>query len=62
MGHSISKYIVIGLFKYPEEKSYLKALIGRFWEKMAMGGGLVTLQFFFWSLEKDTSTFSFPLE
>ena len=48
----MSNGIVIGPFKY---KSNLKILIGRFWEKSGMGGGLVALQFFE-SLKKGTRT------
>jgi hypothetical protein len=49
---------VIGPFNYAEEKSYLKILIGLFWEKSDVGGGLAAFQYF-WSLKKDRRTFHF---
>jgi len=54
----MSKDTVIGIFNYAEEKSYLKILIRRFWEKSGVEGGLVALQFF-WSLKKGMGTFNF---
>ena len=47
LSHFISKHRVIGTFNYAEEKSYLKILIRRFWEKSGVGGGLVALQYLF---------------
>jgi hypothetical protein len=57
-GHAIHKDIVIRLFNYAEQNSSLRILIGRFWEKRGVGGGLAAAQFFR-SLEKETRTYNF---
>ena len=44
-GLDICKGIVIRPINYAEQNGYLKILIGQFWEKGVVGGGLVALQF-----------------
>ena len=56
--HVTSKDIVIRPFNYAEQNSNVRILVGRFWGKGSMGGGLVAFQFF-WSVKKDTRTFNF---
>ena len=53
--HAILKGVVIGSFNYDEENSYLKILMGRFWEKRSGRGCLVALRSY-WPLKKGTRT------
>ena len=41
----ILKDIFFTFFDYAEQNGHLKFFIGPLWEKMSVGGGLVTLQF-----------------